>query len=97
MILNVGSVFMEARITQGQRVYETIREMNADFRPIALNEEDGRSIINFIETVIVREWRARVFLLAFSLLVFITTMCVIVFDHRERAKRKHNLALSADH
>ncbi|RJP76471.1 MAG: hypothetical protein C4522_17950 [Desulfobacteraceae bacterium] len=96
IILNVGPVFTEGQITQGQRVYETIRETNADSRPITVNEEDGRALVKFIESAKIGEWRTRFLLLAFSFLVFVATAIVVVSEYREKSKRIHNLAASVD-
>jgi hypothetical protein len=96
IILNVGTLFEDGQITQGQRIYETIRETNADSRPITVNEGDGRSLIKFIEGAKVGEWRARFILLGFSFLVFVGTVCVIAIEYREKSNRKHNLAASVD-
>jgi hypothetical protein len=96
IILNVRPVFTEGQITQGQRIYETIRETNADSRPITINEEGGRSLIKFIESAEVGEWRARFLLIVFSFLVFTGTVGLIVFEYREEAKRKHNQSLKMD-
>jgi len=96
IILNVGPVFTEGEITHGQRIYENIREVNADSLPIAVNEDDGRALIRFIETEIIGEWRARFFLVAFSFLVFIVTLGVILVEYREKAKKKHDKSRQAD-
>jgi hypothetical protein len=96
IIINVGPLFKDGKITKGQRIYETIRETNADSRPFTVNEEDGRSLIKFIESAKVGEWRARFILLGFSFLVFIGAVCVIAIEYREKAKRKHNQSLKRD-
>jgi len=61
-----------------------------------VNEEEGRSLIKFIESENVGEWRARFLLLVFSSLVFIAAFGVIAVEYREKVKRKHNLAASVD-
>jgi hypothetical protein len=96
VVMNLRPVFTEQIITEGQRVYETMRETNADSRPIALNHDDGRSLIKFIESARIGECRSRFLLLAFSFLVFVGTAIVVAIEYREKAKRKHNLAASVD-
>ena len=86
LILNVKPVLYEGEISQGQRLYENIKEGSVDSQVLTLNKADEKVLINYIETNHAEGWRARFFLMLFSFLTFLTTSSLLIIEYLEKKK-----------
>lgn len=69
---NVPFIIAEGEITEGQRIYENIREQTAsDSADIRLAQKDAYPFVQYVELAVVGAWKARLTSVSVSILVLI--------------------------
>jgi len=75
-------VFAEEEITQGQLLYERVRESSANNGGITLSEKDAFFLASYIESNAIHIWQLKALAFIYSTLVFIVIGRVIYNERK---------------